>query len=196
MDFSQKNATTDFIPNMLKDLGKIFADDFKVKFNEARNKKADCNNWNDWSNEFVVKKATQTTPNATFTATPAVNIHETATTFELAVIAPGLKKEDFKLSIEDNILKISSEIQDNQKENTTANTTETVETMEQNPPNKTNANFSRTEFVQTKFSRSFELPESVDTEMISAKYEAGILYITLPKKAQIHETKVRKVEIL
>ena len=195
MDFSKKNVNSDFIPNMLKDLGKIFADDFQVKFNEARNKKADCNNWNDWSNEFVAKKTTQKTPNATLSVVPAVNIHETATTFELAVIAPGLKKEDFKLSIEDNILKISSEIHDNHKENTTANTTETVETIEQNPQNKTNANFSRTEFVQTKFSRSFELPESVDTELISAKYDAGILYITLPKKVQIHETKVRKVEI-
>ncbi len=188
MDFSKKNVNADFIPNMLKDLGKIFADDFQVKFNESYNSKKDCNNKkNDWKNEF----ATRTTHKVT---TPAVNIKETQNTFELAVIAPGLRKEDFKLSIEDNILKISSEIHDNHNENAKENTDHSTENVE-NVEEKHKNSFSRTEFVHYKFSRSFELPESVDTELISAKYDAGILYITLPKKVQTHETKVRKVEI-
>ena len=108
------------------------------------------------------------------------------------MIAPGLKKEDFILSIEDNILKISSEIHENHQENKATNPTENTESMEENPT-KTKTSFSRTEFVQTKFSRSFELPQSIDKELISAKYDAGILYITLPKKAKINE--IRKVEI-
>ena len=201
MNFSRKNIDPNFIPNIISDLGKLFADDFQVKFNEARNKKADCNNGNGWSNEFVAKTTTPNTSgnatNVTANATkmpyvPAVNIKETATTFELAVIAPGLRKEDFALSIEDNILKISSEIHENHQESTTENATGNTESMEENPT-KTKTSFSRTEFVQTKFSRSFELPQSIDKELISAKYDAGILYITLPKKAKINET--RKVEI-
>ncbi len=186
MDFSKKNVNADFIPNMLKDLGKIFADDFQVKFNESYNSKKDCNtNKNDWKKEFVNEFATRTTHKAT---TPAVNIKETQNTFELAVIAPGLRKEDFKLSIENNILNIASEIHDNQENVTSENETEKF-------GNQTNTDFSRTEFFHYKFSRNFELPESVDTDLISAKYDAGILYITLPKKVQTHETKVRKVEI-
>ncbi len=192
MDFSKKNVNADFIPNMLKDLGKIFADDFQVKFNENYNSKKDCNNKkNDWKNEFT----TRTTHKAT---TPAVNIKETQNTFELAVIAPGLRKEDFKLSIEDNVLKISSdissEIHDNHNDNAKENTDHSTENAE-NVEEKHKNSFSRTEFVHCKFSRSFELPESIDTELISAKYDAGILYITLPKKVQTQETKVRNVEI-
>ena len=201
MNFSRKNIDPNFIPNIISDLGKLFADDFQVKFNEARNKKTDYNNGNVWSNEFVAKTTTPNasananTTNATTTpyGVPAVNIKETATAFELAVIAPGLKKEDFKLSIEDNILKISSEIHENYQENQATSATENTESMEENPT-KTKTSFSRTEFVQTKFSRSFELPQSIDKELISAKYDAGILYITLPKKAKIN--KIRKVEIV
>ena len=204
MNFSQKNGKTYSIPSILNDLGKMFADDFQVKFNENYNSQKDCNNMkNDWkdtlkkefakefSNEFATRKTTHK-------SMPAVNIHETENTFELAVIAPGLKKADFKLSIEDNILKISSDISsemndkhnENDKENT-ERPTENAENVEEKHKNS----FSRTEFVQRKFSRSFELPESIDTEIISAKYDAGILRITLPKKVQTNETKVRKVEI-
>ncbi len=189
MNFSQKNLNNDFLPNMLKDLGKIFADDFQVKFNESYNSKKDCNNKkNDWKNEF----ATRTTHKVT---TPAVNIKETQNTFELAVIAPGLRKEDFKLSIENNILNVASEIHDNQQNTTVESTEKETENETEKFGTQTNEKFSRTEFFHYKFSRNFELPESVDTDLISAKYDAGILYITLPKKVQTHETKVRKVEI-
>ncbi len=191
MNFSRKNS--DFIPNIINDLGKLFADDFQVKFNEnLNNNKNKYNTWkNDWKNE--VTKTTKIT-------TPAVNIKETTNTFEIAVIAPGLRKEDFKLSIENNILNISSDISsethesNNQKDNEQTTVENTSETEKMS--NETNEKFSRTEFFHYKFSRNFELPESIDTEMISAKYDAGILYITLPKKVQTNETKIRKVEIL
>ena len=193
MNFSQKNGKTYSIPSILNDLGKMFADDFQVKFNENYNNKKDWSNMkNDWKNEF----ATRTTHKV---STPAVNIHETTTSFELAVIAPGLRKEDFKLSIENNILNIASEIHDNNKDNQQNTTAENTEKVAENETekfgNETNEKFSRTEFFRYKFSRSFEIPESIDTELISAKYDAGILYITLPKKVQINETKIRKVEI-
>ncbi|MGL4599619.1 MAG: Hsp20/alpha crystallin family protein [Bacteroidia bacterium] len=96
---------------------------------------------------------------------PAVNIAETETEFRVEVAAPGFSKENFRLKIEQHVLTISGEVK-----------TENVETKE---------NFSRREFRQGTFSRSFRLPkDKIDTEHIAAKYENGILFVTLPKKAE------------
>lgn len=99
------------------------------------------------------------------TTVPAVNISETEKEFTVELAAPGMKKNDFKVNIERNVLSISTE----QK---TENTEE-------------GKNFTRKEFSYSSFSRSFTLPESVDQEKIDAKYTDGVLKLVLHKKEEM-----------
>jgi len=114
-------------------------------------------------------------PNRTGTL-PAVNIKETDDSFELEVAAPGMKKDDFKVEVDNNMLTISSEkeVQNEEKENS----------------------YTRKEFSYQSFYRSFNLPENkVDGNKITAKYTDGILHLMLPKReeAKIQPTKMIKV---
>lgn len=93
-----------------------------------------------------------------------VNIKETEGSYDLHVVAPGLKKEDFKISIDKNILTIS------------------FEQKEENKEAATDGKWLRSEYKMHSFKRNFTLNEKVDTAAISAKYNDGVLLITLPKK--------------
>lgn len=93
---------------------------------------------------------------------PTTNILENKDTFELDIAVPGMKKEDFKISHENNILTIFSEKKEEKKEE--------------------KKNYTMREFSYGTFSRSFTLPESIENEKINAEYKNGILKITLPKK--------------
>ena len=93
---------------------------------------------------------------------PSANIIEKPDRFELEIAAPGLKKDDFIINLENSILTISSEIEDKK--------------------NEESKKYTRKEFYYGSFSRSFTLPKSVDTEKIKADYKNGILKISLPKR--------------
>jgi HSP20 family protein len=96
---------------------------------------------------------------------PPVNIHESKDNYELELVAPGLKKEDFKVNIEKGLLTISYEKQ------TSAETTD----------QKTH----RKEFNITNFKRSFNVDEKINADGIQARYENGVLKLTLPKKEEV-----------
>lgn len=96
---------------------------------------------------------------------PPVNIQETDNAFEVDVVAPGLQKQDFKLSIENGALTVSYE-----------KTSETESKGEK---------MHRQEYVSRSFKRSFTVDENIDANAVSAKYENGILQITLPKKEEV-----------
>jgi len=98
----------------------------------------------------------------TGTRVPAVNIHETNTSYELELAAPGLKKSDFKISVDGDVLTISAEKKEEKEEK--------------------HRKVTRREFNFTSFSRSFTLPDSVDADKIKASYEDGVLKLELPKK--------------
>jgi HSP20 family protein len=112
--------------------------------------------WNEWfdNNEFANKKMT----------IPAVNITEKKDNYELSLAAPGLKKEDFKINVEGNMLTISSEKEERKEEK--------------------DEMVTRKEYNYTSFSRSFTLPEDVKQEAIDAKYENGVLVLALPRKEE------------
>jgi len=93
-----------------------------------------------------------------------VNIHEAADGYHLEVSAPGLSKEDFKVSVDKGLLTISFEKKEEKQ-------TEEYKTV-------------RREFTQRSFKRSFTVDELVDVDNIQAKYENGILKLYLPKKEQ------------
>ena len=92
---------------------------------------------------------------------PAVNIKEADKEFLLQIASPGLTKDDFEVSFEDNVLSIEVLKKDDIKEN--------------------NNDFSRFEFDYNSFKRSFTIPESVEINKIDASYLNGILYIYIPK---------------
>lgn len=96
---------------------------------------------------------------------PPVNIKETEQSFTVELMAPGKKKEDFSIELDKDLLSISSQIK-----------TENTEQVE--------GKFTRKEFTQSSFKRSFTLPETVNNEGINAVYEDGILKITLPKREE------------
>jgi HSP20 family protein len=114
---------------------------------------------------------------STDTTLPAVNVKETEDSFEIEVAAPGMKKEDFKVNIENNVLTISSEKKEERKE-------------------EEKGRFTRREFSYQSFQRSFTIPENViEGEKISARYCDGILCIVLPKKEEVKPKPAREISI-
>lgn len=125
------------------------------------------NNLFDWSNSNY---------SSTNTTLPSVNIQEKAEDFLVEVAAPGLSKEDFKIELEQDLLTISSE-KENEKET------------------EENKRYTRKEYSYQSFSRSLSLPKTIDGEKISAKYENGILRISLPKKEDAKIKPPREISI-
>lgn len=113
---------------------------------------------------------------STSTTVPSVNIRETDDSFEVEMAAPGMEKKDFNISIEGNTLTIASHKQHRQ------------ETDE--------GGYSRREFSYQSFQRSFELPkEVVDDDKIAARYDNGLLHLTIPKKEEAKKKAPRVIEI-
>lgn len=106
---------------------------------------------------------------------PAVNIRENENDYLLELAAPGMKKEDFHVSLKDRLLTISSE---SKSENT-----------------EEKDNFSRREFSYSSFKRSFTLPESVDQDSIAANYADGLLTLTIPKREESLKDTSKLIEI-
>ncbi|CAL1517344.1 Hsp20/alpha crystallin family protein [Chitinophaga sp. MM2321] len=102
-----------------------------------------------------------------FTTHPPVNIVETKEAFLVDVVAPGFSKEDFKISADDKTLTISAE--------------KKVETKSESDKQV------RREFNFKSFKRSFSISDVVDGSKIQAKYDNGVLKVTLPKKEDKQE---------
>ena len=110
------------------------------------------------------------------TSVPTVNIRETEKDFRMEMAAPGMEKKDFRISVENNMLTISSE----KKE-------ESTEKKE---------NYTRKEFSFNGFTRSFNLPENSLPDKIDAKYENGILFLTLPKKEMTVAKTMKEIKVM
>jgi len=106
---------------------------------------------------------------------PKVNIKETADAFMVEMAVPGLKKSDFHLDLDNQVLSISTE------------------TKEENELQEDN--YTRREFGYSSFKRTFTLPESVNEEKINANYKDGILSILLPKKEEAKQKPPRAIKI-
>jgi HSP20 family protein len=108
-------------------------------------------------------------------STPKVNIREDNDNYYVEVAAPGMKKDDFNLKLDNNVLQISSELKNEQEDK--------------------NENYTRREFSYQSFSRSFTLPESVNADKIEAKYKDGILSILLPKREEAKQKPAKNIKI-
>ena len=109
---------------------------------------------------------------------PAVNVRETNEDFNIEVAAPGMKRDDFKVELDNNVLTISSQQQNDQEE-------------KNNEPG-----YTRREFSYQSFQRSFKLPENqVEGDKIAARYVDGILQITVPKKDEAKVKPAKQITV-
>jgi HSP20 family protein len=116
-------------------------------------------------NDSIAKSAKQ--------FTPAVDIAEDENQFEIHVSVPGMNKSDFNLDLTDGRLTISGERKMEEK--------------------KEGKNFHTIETNYGAFSRSFFVPETVETEKIEASYQDGLLTVILPKTEK--KTNKSKIEV-
>ncbi|MBT2620120.1 Hsp20/alpha crystallin family protein [Chryseobacterium sp. ISL-6] len=113
---------------------------------------------------------------STSTTVPSVNIRENGDAYEVQVAAPGMEKNDFEVMLDGNLLTISS--------------------SKQNSSEMQDDSFTRREFSYLSFQRSFELPKDVvDQDNINAKYENGLLLLTIPKKEEAKQKPPKLIQI-
>jgi len=122
--------------------------------------------WNEWFDKSMFGRTMNV---------PAVNITEQDNQYMVTLAAPGLKKDDFKIDVDGNIITISTE-----KE-------ETKEEKEKS--------YTRKEYNYSTFSRSFTLPEEINKEKIEAKYENGELHISLPRKEEARKNLSKHIAV-
>ncbi len=106
---------------------------------------------------------------------PAVNIAEKEKEYQVSLAVPGMKKDDFKIDIDGSMLTISSEKEESKEEK--------------------EKKFTRKEYSYASFSRSFTLPEEVNKEKIEAKYEDGVLHITLPRRVEAPKPSAKHIAV-
>ncbi len=107
---------------------------------------------------------------------PSVNVVESEDAFLIEVAAPGYKKEDFNIELDDDVLVLSTEI-------------------EKEKELKEGEKFTKREFSYQSFKRSFNLPELVEKDQINAKYENGILNVSIPKKEEAKPAPTRNIKV-
>ncbi|MAN58692.1 MAG: hypothetical protein CMC08_02520 [Flavobacteriaceae bacterium] len=105
-------------------------------------------------------------PNYENFSIPFVNIQEKNTNFVIELAAPGLKKKNFTIELDGDVLHVSATSEEKEKD---------VNNF---------VVFTRKEFNFAAFNRSFALPDNLEAENITATYEAGVLTISLPKKEE------------
>lgn len=108
---------------------------------------------------------------------PAANVRETSDSFEVEIAAPGMSKKDFRIEMDNNLLTVFSE---KQEENEL----------------KEEERYTKKEFSYQAFRRSFTLPKDVvDDDKIQAKYENGILRLSIPKKEEAKPKPPKKIAV-
>lgn len=123
--------------------------------------------WNEWFDNGNLMSRTMNVP--------AVNITELKNEYQVSLAAPGLKKDDFSIDVDGNMLTISCEKEEHFDEK--------------------DKRFTRKEYSYSSFSRSFTLPEEINKEKIEAKYEEGILRISLPRSEAAKKPSAKHVAV-
>ncbi|CAH1001834.1 hypothetical protein LEM8419_02742 [Neolewinella maritima] len=129
----------------------------------------------DWNNLFEWRNRNYSSNTTTL---PSVNVRETGDEFVVEMAAPGMKREDFDIQLDNNTLTIRSE------------------QRRENNEQDENGKYSRREFSYQSFQRSFNLDHQVvDDDNIHATYEDGILRLSIPKREEAKEKPARQIEV-
>ena len=116
-------------------------------------------------------------PRANCTA-PAINVKETDRAYVVELAAPGMKKEDFNVHINDE-----------------GNLIVKMEKKNENKEEDKSARYLRREFSYSKFEQTLLLPDDVKREDIKAHVENGVLTVELPKQVEEKVKLSRQIEI-
>lgn len=108
---------------------------------------------------------------------PSANLKETDTKMEIDLAVPGMKKEDFKIQLENDILSVSCEKKEEKEEN------------------NMDEKYTRREFSYQSFYRSFHLPNYVKQDEIKAEYKDGLLQIVISKDKSNGANKGKIIQI-
>lgn len=106
---------------------------------------------------------------------PTANITETPKEYKLELAAPGLERKDFNVEVDNHVLKVSAEKEEEKKDK--------------------EGEYFRREYSFNSFSRSFPLPENVKEADIDAKYENGVLKVSIPKAKETPVRPAHKVAV-
>ena len=106
---------------------------------------------------------------------PSVNIVENAGDFTISLAAPGMKKDDFNIDVDGNLLTVSAETEEKKQEK--------------------GDRYTRKEYNYSSFSRSFTLPEGVHKDKIDAAYTDGVLRLVLPKTEEAKKSVARHIAV-
>ena len=137
-----------------------------IKFEPLR----ELENWNEKIHRFFNDfQATD------FNYYPHIDISDDENNIYVEAEISGVKKEDIKITLQDNILTISGEKKNTKEE-------------------KDKKNFFRSERVYGSFTRSFTLPEDINPDSVEAKFENGILNISI-QKAQPKKTAEKFIQV-
>ncbi len=106
---------------------------------------------------------------------PTANITETPKEYKLELAAPGLERKDFNVEVDNHVLKVSAEKEEEKREK--------------------DGEYSRREYSFNSFSRSFALPEDIKEGSIDARYENGVLRVSIPKVKETPSKPALKVAV-
>lgn len=108
---------------------------------------------------------------------PAINVLENEKSYDIELAAPGMTKEDFKVTLdEDGDLVINME-----------------KKAETNEGEKKHGHYLRREFSYSKFQQTMLLPDDADKEKINAQVENGVLKVNIPKLVKVQAPEANKV---
>lgn len=106
---------------------------------------------------------------------PSVNVEEDEKEFIIEMAAPGLEKKDFKIAVDNGCLTISSEKEEEKKEE--------------------KKNYLRREYSYNSFTRTFAMPDNSIPDKINAKYDNGILHVTIPKEKMTITKPAKEIKV-
>ncbi len=106
---------------------------------------------------------------------PAVNIEEEKKEFKISLAVPGMKKDDFKINVEGDMLTISAETKEEKEEK--------------------DKQYTRKEYSYSSFSRTFTIPEGTRTDKIDARYEDGVLKLVIPKTDETRKLEAKHIAV-
>ena len=105
--------------------------------------------------------------NMNFSTVPKANVVKTQEGYNIELAAPGFSRDDFDINVSSGNLTISSAVEESDVDSNNSYTTH--------------------EYSYTTFSRSWSLPENVNAANISARYDAGILNVSVPLETERDE---------
>ena len=134
------------------------------------------NNNSDWLSNFFDDAFfnTELMPRMNATA-PAINVKETEKAYQMEIAAPGLKKEQVRINIDND-----------------GNLNVAIENKMEHKDEDKHEHYLRREFSYSNYQQSYTLPEDADREKISAKVADGVLEVEIPKLAPKEEAKATK----